>query len=84
MPLKEVLFLGVVAVEQLPLLPKIGTGASFAGLGPTKISLQGFPFSVFDASGLVPPQQVRPGWDGGGGQPLNDYKMFSIVYTMIK
>ena len=49
MPLKEVLFLGVVAVEQLPLLPKIGTGASFAGLGPTKISLQGFPFSVFDA-----------------------------------
>ena len=38
-------------------------------------------FSV-DASGLVPPHQVRMG-GGRGGQPLNYYKMYNIVCSML-
>ena len=34
-----------------------------------------------DASGLVPPIKFR--WGGTGGQPLNYYKMYNIVCTML-
>ena len=38
-------------------------------------------FSV-DASGLVPPPSSSDG-GGTGGQPLNYYKMYNIVCTML-